>query len=83
MQEGVQERVQEGFSCAGRGVPVGLLGQFLARKGGGRVHEGRSCGVPVALPGHIMPSRFLAGFHFPVMQKPVANFFASVVRVTP
>ena len=28
-------RVQEGSSCTRRGVHVGFLGQFLARKGGG------------------------------------------------
>ena len=35
VQEGVQEGVREGFSCTRRGVPVGFLGQILARKGGG------------------------------------------------
>ena len=43
---------------------MGFLGQFLARKGGVPVQEGGSCGVPVVLPVHILPSQFLAGFHF-------------------
>ena len=64
---------------------MGFLRQFLARKGGGGalMQEGGYCGIHAALPVHILPSQFLAGFHSNVMQKAVANFLANVVRVTP
>ena len=64
VHKGVQEGVQEGYPVQEGGVPVGFLGQFLATKGGVPIQEGGSCGVSASLPLHILPSQFLAGFHF-------------------
>ena len=84
VQEGVQEGVEEGFSCTGRGVPMGFWGQFLAKGRGGLLCRR---GVPVGFMWHFLcisrPHNSWWAFILNVMQKAVANFLASVVRVTP
>ena len=74
---------KKGFHVQEGGFLWGSWDSSWPRRGGVPVQEGGSCGVPVALAVHTLPSQFLAGFHFKCNAKAVANFLASVVRVTP
>ena len=64
MQEGVQEGSRKGLPVQEGGFLWGSWDSFLPGRGVVPVQEGGSCGVPVVLPVHILPSQFLAGFHF-------------------
>ena len=87
-RKGVLVQEGGGFLCrkgsrsgSRKGFPV-LEGGFLwvskdsswPGKGGVPVQKGGSCGVPVARPVHILPSQFLACFHFKCNAKGCCQF---------